>query len=82
MGHSSYCVTALIEILILKTKSPLNNLGIVYNDQGKHEEALKMHERSIEMRQAIYGQDCAHRDIATSRSNLGGVYYDQGKPED
>ena len=47
----------------------LSNLGQVYHGQGKHEEALKMNVKCVEIR-AIYGKECEHPDIATSRSNL------------
>ena len=60
----------------------LSNLGVAYSDLGKHEEALKMHERSSKMKQVIYGEERAHADIATSLNDLGLVYQDQGKLED
>ena len=56
-----------------------SNLGRVYHDEGKHEEAVKMDEKSLEMRLAIYGEESAHPHIATSVDNLGRVYHDEGK---
>ena len=43
-----------------------NNLGLVYNAEGKLEEVVIMHQSNIEMNQAIYVEESAHLNIATS----------------
>ena len=48
----------------------MRNLGNLYCVEGKHEGALKMHLKCAEIREAIYGKECEHPDIATSRSNM------------
>ena len=45
----------------------------MYHDQGKLDDALRMYERCLEVEQAIYGEECAHPDIATSLNNFEGV---------
>ena len=41
-----------------------------------------MYESCLKMQYAIYGEECAHPDIAISLNNLGGVYGDLGKHEE
>ena len=59
----------------------LNNLGGVYLDQVKHEEALEMYERSISINQAVYGEKSTHPNIAASLNNLERAYHVRGKFE-
>ena len=54
-------------------------LGLVYVNQGKHEEPLSMDQESLQKKRAIYGRDKAHSGIAASLSNLALVYKGQGK---
>ena len=50
--------------------NPMSELGRLYQEQGKLEGALKMHEICFGMRQAIYGKEWAHSGIAASVNNL------------
>ena len=58
-----------------------NNIGLVYDSQGKYEEALEMYTKSVDINSRIYGGD-NHLDVAASYNNIGGVYYSQGKYEE
>jgi len=50
----------------------LNNIGIVYNSQGKYDLALEKHEESLHIKIKIFGYE--HPDVATSLNSLGLVY--------
>jgi len=54
-----------------------NNLGIVYDSQGKYNQAEEAFKKSLEMRERLFKGD--HLDIASSYNNLGMVYNAQGK---
>ena len=55
----------------------LNNIGMVYGDQGKLEEALKSYETAM----AIYIEIGYPLGRAKALNNIGVVYYNQGKVE-
>jgi CHAT domain-containing protein/tetratricopeptide (TPR) repeat protein len=55
----------------------LNNLAIVYEEQGRYAEAEGIHKRALAIREKALGTD--HPDVAQSLHNLGVVYNDQGK---
>ena len=57
-----------------------NNIGNVYNSQGKYEEALKVYTKSLDIKTRIYGGD-NHPDVAKSYVGLGNVYNRQGQYE-
>ena len=59
-----------------------DNLRLVYLDQGKLEEAVKIYQRSIEMERGTHGEECAHPGIPTTLHNLELVYQDQRKLKD
>ena len=52
------------------------NMGVVYEKQGKNDEALAMYEGSVDLYEEI-GDD--HPHVATTYNNMGLVYKNQGK---
>ncbi len=62
--------------------SAYNQLGKALRGNGKFNDALSVHEKSLEMYLAIHGHDKPHPDIAASLSNLGGVHARMGKLEE
>ena len=54
-----------------------NNIGLVYDRQGKYEEALELHSKSLDIKTRIYGGD-NHPDVAASYTNIGIVYGKKG----
>merc|ERR1712023_529940 len=52
----------------------------VYDDQGKYDEALAMHEKSLSIRLKKLGDD--HPDVASTYNNMANVYQKQGKYEE
>ena len=55
----------------------LNNLAIVYRDQGKYSEAEGLYKRALVIREKALG--ASHPDVAQTLNNLAIVYRDQGK---
>ena len=55
----------------------LNNVGSVYSNLGKDDEALRYYNESLEMTQRLFKGD--HTSIATSLNNVGSVYDNLGK---
>ncbi|MEL6607134.1 MAG: tetratricopeptide repeat protein, partial [Bacteroidota bacterium] len=56
-----------------------NNLGLVYDSQGKYEAAEECHKKALAIREKTLGKD--HHTVATDWNNLGSVYYSQGNYE-
>jgi eukaryotic-like serine/threonine-protein kinase len=61
----------------------LNNLGNLYNTMGRLEDAARVHERSLAIKEKVNGPD--HYFLSQSLSNLANVYmamkrYDQAEP--
>ena len=54
-----------------------NNIASIYQTQGKYEEALELHSKSLDIKTRIYGGD-NHPDVATSIKNIGIVYHNKG----
>ena len=54
-----------------------SNIGLVYADQDKHDEALEYFNKALDIRLKIFGKD--HPLVATSYNNIGSVYNAQGK---
>ena len=50
-----------------------NNIGMVYDSQGKYEEALEVYQKALEIRTRVFGSD--HPDVANSYLGIGNVYY-------
>jgi tetratricopeptide (TPR) repeat protein len=55
----------------------LNNMAGVYDDQGRHEEALEMYRRVLEVRRKALGEE--HPSFATTLHNMAMVYRGQGR---
>ena len=46
-----------------------NNLGVVYSDLGKYNEAKEYYKKALTIRKKIYEEE--HADVATSYNSLG-----------
>jgi len=55
----------------------VNNLGLLYRDQGKLAEAEEMYRRALQGYEKALGP--GHRDTLWTVNNLGSLYSDQGK---
>ncbi len=53
-----------------------NNIGAVYDTQGKNEEALEYYQKSLDIKIRVVGGD--HPDVAASYTNIGIVYGNKG----
>ena len=58
----------------------LNNLALLYNDQGRYSDAEPLYKRSLAIREKKLGAD--HPDVARSLNNLAGLYQSQGRYSD
>ncbi|MDE6265439.1 MAG: tetratricopeptide repeat protein, partial [Paramuribaculum sp.] len=56
-----------------------NNIGSVYNDQGKLDEALEYYNKALQIWLGLFGEN--HPGIATSYNSIGGIYSEQGNLE-
>jgi len=56
-----------------------NNIGIVYDKQGKYEEALVQYHRTLEIRTRVFGQQ--HPNVADTCEDIGLVLKLQGEVE-
>ena len=63
--------------LALEFATSLNELGILYNYQGKYSKAESLYLRSLEIMKHQLGSD--HPNVATSLNNLASLYNLQGK---
>ncbi|KAN0070367.1 TPR-like protein [Elaphomyces granulatus] len=59
------------------TLDTVNNLGVLYADQGKLDEAEKMYQRALQGKEKAWGPD--HTSTLDTVNNLGTLYADQGK---
>ena len=55
----------------------LCSIGNMLYEQGKPEEALVMHQKSLDVKLKVFGPD--HPDTATTQNNIGIVLKNQGK---
>ncbi len=75
----------LEKAIVLQTKfqklealaTSLNNLALLYHNQGKYSEAEPLYLDALEMTKRLFTSD--HPNIATSLNNLASFYYSQGK---
>ncbi|BCL80048.1 tetratricopeptide repeat protein [Ktedonobacteria bacterium brp13] len=58
------------------TANSLNNLALLYRDQGNYAKAQPLYERALQVREQVSGPQ--HPATATSLNNLAGLYCDQG----
>ena len=54
-----------------------NMMGVTYNQLGRYDDAVKVHEKALEIRQHLTGYDRINSEI--SLHNIGMVYINQGK---
>ena len=57
----------------------LNNLAVLYDSQGRYEQAEPLYIQALELRKRILGEN--HPDTASSLNNLAILYYSQGRYE-
>ncbi len=57
--------------------SSLNNLAILYRDEGQYGRAAPLYERALAIREGAHGKD--HPLVAQSLNNLANLYSDQGQ---
>jgi hypothetical protein len=58
----------------------LNNLAVLYEYQGRYNDAEPLYLQSLDIRKHQLGDD--HPDVATSLNNLAGLYESQGRYND
>jgi serine/threonine protein kinase/tetratricopeptide (TPR) repeat protein len=58
----------------------LNNMGLVYNDHGYKEEALRAHLQAVALKEKALGPD--HPDVGVSEGNVAVVLADSGRDQD
>jgi tetratricopeptide (TPR) repeat protein len=59
------------------TLNIVNNLGLLYADQGKLDQAETMYERALAGKEQMLGPE--HTLTLSTVNNLGALYADQGK---
>jgi tetratricopeptide (TPR) repeat protein/predicted Ser/Thr protein kinase len=57
-----------------------NAIGVLYDDEGKYDEALAAHRRALAIREKLLGPE--HPQVAGSLNNLGDTLDDQGKHDE
>ena len=60
-----------------KVATTLNNLGVFYENEGKHRKAEKFFHQSLAISRKAYGLN--HPEVEASRTNLSRLYTSQGK---
>jgi tetratricopeptide (TPR) repeat protein len=63
-----------------ETLGTVQNLAIVYRNQGRYEEAERLYRRALEGREEKLGPK--HPDTLTTVEGLAGVYRSQGRYEE
>ena len=58
----------------------MDTLALLYDKQGKHEEAESLYKRVLTIREKRVGPD--HADVATSLDNLAALYRETGREEE
>ena len=59
--------------------SSLNNLAILYKNQGRYELAETLYLQALQMRKQLLGE--SHPDVASGLNNLANLYKKQGRYE-
>jgi tetratricopeptide (TPR) repeat protein len=75
----------LEKAIVLQTKfqklealaTSLNNLALLYHNQGRYSEAEPLYLDALKMRRRLFTND--HPDVASSLNNLALLYHNQGK---
>ncbi|MDA2914716.1 tetratricopeptide repeat protein, partial [Acidobacteriia bacterium AH_259_A11_L15] len=55
----------------------LNNLALLYHNQGRYDEAEPLYQRSLAILEQALGPE--HRHVASALNNLAGLSYDRGR---
>src|SRR5262249_10934322 len=58
----------------------LNNLALLYKNQGKYAEAEGLYKRALVIQEKTYGRD--HPDVAQSLNDLAGLYQNENRYAD
>jgi tetratricopeptide (TPR) repeat protein len=58
----------------------MNNLALVYEDQGRYDEAETLYIKVLEIRRRVLGE--GHPNTPDSMNNLGNLYRKQGRYEE
>ncbi|MCK4873785.1 MAG: serine/threonine protein kinase, partial [Phycisphaerales bacterium] len=59
------------------TLTSMNNLAILYDDQGRYDEAEPLNVKTLEIRKRVLGEE--HPDTLNSMANLALLYWNQGR---
>ena len=60
--------------------STYNNMGSVFQSQGKYEEALKIYCKSLDIKIKALGEE--HPSVADKYKNIGALFKSQGRYEE
>jgi len=74
--HARVYVARLGETARLSSANLWSNEATLRRLRGEHDEAIRLHEQALELRERILGAE--HPDVATSLSNLALVFADKG----
>ncbi|KAI9780438.1 MAG: hypothetical protein M1839_006712 [Geoglossum umbratile] len=79
LQHAARCSYNLLNGLVSDygMEWAYHNLGGLYADQGKLDEAEKMYQRALQGKEKVWGPD--HTSTLGTVNNLGSLYADQGK---
>ncbi|KAN0077370.1 hypothetical protein V8E54_005674 [Elaphomyces granulatus] len=79
LQHAARCSYAVLAGMVTDGGMgwALHELGDLYADQGKLDEAEKMYQRALQGKEKAWGPD--HTSILDTVNNLGTLYADQGK---
>ncbi len=83
LPHARKCFESLHNDILLEfqdnqnTLNAVHNLGLLYADQGKMEEAEAMYQRALKGFEKAWGPE--HTFMLNTVNNLGGLYAKQGK---
>ena len=64
-------------VIALEVASTYHNIGGVYREQGKNDEALKYFNKALDIYLKKLDKD--HPDLAISYNNIAAIYVEQGK---
>ncbi|KAN0067867.1 P-loop containing nucleoside triphosphate hydrolase protein [Elaphomyces granulatus] len=75
LPHAARCSHAVLNGMVIEWE--LDRLGLLYANQGKLDEAEKMHQRALQGKEKAWGLD--HTTTLNTVDNLGNLYAVQGK---
>ena len=59
----------------------LNNMGVIEKNLGNYKDALLYLNKALELREAVYGLDTIHPDIAQTCTNIADIFINVGELE-